>query len=108
MIRKDKSLNVLILVCFVLILGGCSFLSDSRENTQAINKAIDAGKTHFKEKYDLNVEFTRHKLNPPDLGTDVGLYGHIAEDKDTEVFLLINYETLVVVTVGLPEEIIQK
>ncbi|WP_336783372.1 hypothetical protein [Paenibacillus illinoisensis] len=81
---------------------------DSHENTQVINKAIEAGITHFKEKYGLNVEFTRHKLNPPDLGTDVGLYGHLVEDKDTEVFLLINYETLEVVTVGVPEEIIQK
>lgn len=105
MIRKDKSLKVLILVCFVLIMEGYSFSSDSRENTQAINKAIDTGKTHFKEKYDFNVESTRHKLNPPDLGTDVGLYGHLAEDKDTEVFLLIKYETLEVVTVGVPEEI---
>ncbi|WP_336764507.1 hypothetical protein [Paenibacillus sp. USHLN196] len=82
-------------------------MSDSHENTQAINKAKEAGKTHLKEKYDLNVEFTRQKLNPPDLGTDVGLYGHLAEDKDTEVFLLINYETLEVITVGVPEEIIQ-
>ncbi|MDK8189945.1 hypothetical protein QP794_07595 [Paenibacillus sp. UMB7766-LJ446] len=87
-------MNVLIFVCVVLIMGCCSFVSVSRENTQAINKAIEAGETHFKEKYNLNVEFTRHKLNPPDLGTDVGLYGHFTEDKDTEVFLLINYETL--------------
>ncbi|WP_152532788.1 MULTISPECIES: hypothetical protein [unclassified Paenibacillus] len=100
-------MNVLIFVCFVLIMACCSFVSDSRENTQAINKAIEAGETHFKEKYNLNFEFTRHKLNPPDLGTDVGLYGHLTEDKDTEVFLLINYETLEVVTVGVPEEIIQ-
>ena len=83
-------------------------MSYSREDAQAINKAMNAGKTYFKEKYDLNVEFTRHKFNPPDLGTDVGLYGHLTEDPDTEVFLLINYETLEVVTAGVPEELIKK
>ncbi|GIP44262.1 hypothetical protein J45TS6_27210 [Paenibacillus sp. J45TS6] len=82
-------------------------MSNSREDAQAVNKAMEAGKMYFKEKYDLNVEFTRHKFNPPDLGTDVGLYGHLTEDTDTEVFLLINYKTFEVVTVGVPEELIQ-
>lgn len=82
-------------------------MSDSREDAQTVNKAMEAGKTYFKEKYDLNVEFTRHKFNPPDLGTDVGLYGHLAEDKGTEVFLLINYETFEVVTAAVPEELTQ-
>lgn len=82
-------------------------MSDSREEAPAINKAMNAGKMYFKEKYDLNVEFTRHKFNPPDLGTDIGLYGYLKGDKDTEVFLLINYETLEVVTVGVPEELIK-
>lgn len=82
-------------------------MSDSREDAQAVTKAMEAGKMYFKEKYDLNVEFTRHKFNPPDLGTDVGLYGHLTEDTDIEVFLLINYETFEVITVGVPEELIE-
>ncbi|MEW4429892.1 hypothetical protein AB1I68_20715 [Paenibacillus pabuli] len=83
-------------------------MSDSREEAQAINKAMNAGKMYFKEEYDLNVEFTRHKFNPPDLGTDIGLYGYLKGDTDTEVFLLINYETLEVVTVGVPKELIKR
>ncbi|PAF30976.1 hypothetical protein [Paenibacillus sp. 7516] len=83
-------------------------MSDSREEAQAINKAMNAGKMYFKEKYDLNVEFTRHKFNPPDLGTDIGLYGYLKGDTDTEVFLLINYETLEVVTMGVPKELIKR
>ncbi|MGD0032701.1 hypothetical protein SLT67_15160 [Paenibacillus illinoisensis] len=83
-------------------------MSDSREEAQAINKAMNAGEMYFKEKYDLNVEFTRHKFNPPDLGTDIGLYGYLKGDTDTEVFLLINYETLEVVTVGVPNELIKR
>ncbi|MBD7969586.1 hypothetical protein [Paenibacillus gallinarum] len=82
-------------------------MADSRKDAQAVTKAMEAGKTYFKEKYDLNVEFTHHKFNPPDLGTDVGLYGHLTEDTDTEVFLLINYETFEVITVGVPEELIE-
>ncbi|WP_160036415.1 hypothetical protein [Paenibacillus sp. An7] len=83
-------------------------MSDSHEDTQAVTKAMEAGKTYFKEKYDLNVEFTHHKFNPPDLGTDVGLYGHLTDDTNTEVFILMNYETLEVLTAGVPKELIEK
>lgn len=89
-------------------MGGCSFKSDSSADTQVVSKAMEAGKTYFKEKYDLNVEFTRHKFNPPSLGADVGLYGHLIENTNTEVFLLINYKTLEIVTAAIPEGLINK
>lgn len=79
-------------------------MNSSNEDNR-VAAATEIGKEYFIENYQTEVEFTSHKFGPEDLGPEVGLNGHVKDNPEQEVFILINYETNEVVTAGVPDEL---
>ncbi|MEC0123400.1 hypothetical protein [Paenibacillus pabuli] len=73
-----------------------------------IDQATEIGQQYFIDQYNTKVEFTDHKFMPKDLSHNVSLSGHIQEDKETEISILIDYDTFEVQTAIVPKEMLKQ
>ncbi|MCG7384397.1 hypothetical protein [Paenibacillus sp. ACRRY] len=73
-----------------------------------IEEATQIGHQYFIDQYNTEVEFTDHKFMPKDLSRNVSLSGYVKDSKDTEITILIDYETFEVQTAVVPKELLDK
>lgn len=73
-----------------------------------IEEATQIGHQYFIDHYNTEVEFTSHKFMPKDLSRNVSLSGYVKDSKDTEITILIDYETFEVQTAVVPKELLDK
>jgi hypothetical protein len=86
-------------------LGGCNTIPNQGK---IIEEAIQVGQNYFIDEYSTEVEFTDHKFMPKDLSHNISLSGHVKENKDTEITILINYDTFKVQNAIVPKELLNK
>ncbi|NUU78017.1 hypothetical protein [Paenibacillus xylanilyticus] len=101
MIHK-KYLIFIFLMISIFVFTGCT--SDEQKDT--IQKAQQVSLAYFKENYGVDVQFTEHKFLPADLSHNVSLSGHIENNKETEVTILVNYDTFEVKNAIVPKELL--
>ncbi|MFK0522805.1 hypothetical protein ACINKY_11430 [Paenibacillus illinoisensis] len=80
----------------------------SNEQKETLEKAQQVSLTYFKENYGVEVEFTDYKFLPADLSHNMSLNGHVKNNKDTEITILVNYDTFEVQNVIVPKEILDQ
>lgn len=73
-----------------------------------IEQATQVGQQYFIDQYNTEVEFTDHKFMPKDLSHNVSLSGHVQDDKETEISILIDYDTFKVQTAIVPKELLKQ
>ncbi|WP_408894173.1 hypothetical protein [Paenibacillus taichungensis] len=73
-----------------------------------IEQATEIGQQYFIDQYNTEVEFTDHKFMPKDLSHNVSLSGHVQDDKETEISILIDYDTFEVQTAIVPKELLKQ
>ncbi|MDR9743835.1 hypothetical protein P4H27_05360 [Paenibacillus taichungensis] len=73
-----------------------------------IEQATEIGQQYFIDQYNTEVEFTDHKFMPKDLSQNVSLSGHVKEDKETEISILIDYDTFEFQTAVVPKELLKQ
>ncbi|WDQ34569.1 hypothetical protein PTQ21_10130 [Paenibacillus marchantiae] len=73
-----------------------------------IEQATEIGQQYFIDQYNTEVEFTDHKFMPKDLSHNVSLSGHVKEDKETEISILIDYDTFEFQTAIVPKELLKQ
>ncbi|RAI93673.1 hypothetical protein DET54_109129 [Paenibacillus pabuli] len=73
-----------------------------------IEQATEIGQQYFINQYNTEVEFTDHKFMPKDLSHNVSLNGHVQDDKETEISILIDYDTFKVQTAIVPKELLKQ
>ncbi|WP_413375601.1 hypothetical protein [Paenibacillus taichungensis] len=73
-----------------------------------IEQATEIGQQYFIDQYNTEVEFTDHKFMPKDLSHNVSLSGHVKDDKETEISILIDYDTFEVQTAIVPKELLKQ
>ncbi|WP_339849289.1 hypothetical protein [Paenibacillus sp. FSL W7-1088] len=73
-----------------------------------IEQATEIGQQYFIDQYNTEVEFTDHKFMPKDLSHNVSLSGHVKDDKETEVSILIDYDTFEFQTAIVPKELLKQ
>lgn len=73
-----------------------------------IEQATEIGQQYFIDQYNTEVEFTDHKFMPKDLSHNVSLSGHVKEDKETEISILIDYDTFKFQTAIVPKELLKQ
>ncbi|MDN8591609.1 hypothetical protein Q0V21_22855 [Paenibacillus sp. 11B] len=73
-----------------------------------IEQATEIGQQYFIDQYNTEVEFTDHKFMPKDLSHNVSLSGHVQDDKDTEISILIDYDTFEVQTAIVPKALLKQ
>ncbi|WP_354478915.1 hypothetical protein [Paenibacillus sp. PvP094] len=56
----------------------------------------------------MEVKFTDHKFLPADLSHNVSLSGHVKNNKNTEITILVNYDTFEVQNAIVPKEILDQ
>ncbi|SEK83724.1 MULTISPECIES: hypothetical protein [unclassified Paenibacillus] len=75
---------------------------------EIIEQATQVGQQYFIDQYNTEVEFTDHKFMPKDLSHNVSLSGHVQDDKETEISILIDYDTFKVQTAIVPKELLKQ
>lgn len=115
LLKPNKSIIFSRLIISMLLLmyliSGCSneaeldLKSISPEEREIILKAQETGRIYFEEKYNADIEYTKYKFTPTSLASTVGLNGHVKGNPEQEIFLLINYETYVIDTASVPQEL---
>ncbi|PWW44923.1 MULTISPECIES: hypothetical protein [Paenibacillus] len=73
-----------------------------------IEQATEIGQQYFINQYNTEVEFTDHKFMPKDLSHNVSLNGYVQDDKETEISILIDYNTFKVQTAIVPKELLKQ
>ncbi|KOY13047.1 hypothetical protein [Paenibacillus xylanivorans] len=73
-----------------------------------IEQATEIGQQYFIDQYNTEVEFTDHKFMPKDLSHNVSLSGHVQDEKETEISILIDYDTFEVQTAIVPKELLKQ
>lgn len=73
-----------------------------------IEQATEIGQQYFIDQYNMEVEFTDHKFMPKDLSHNVSLSGYVQDDKETEISILIDYDTFEVQTAIVPKELLKQ
>ncbi|MGX1826737.1 hypothetical protein ACWIE6_00675 [Paenibacillus taichungensis] len=73
-----------------------------------IEQATEIGQQYFIDQYNTEVEFTDHKFMPKDLSHNVSLSGHVKDDKEKEISILIDYDTFKVQTAIVPKELLKQ
>ncbi|WP_164783223.1 hypothetical protein [Paenibacillus amylolyticus] len=66
------------------------------------------GHQYFINHYNTEVEFIDHKFMPKDLSHNISLSGHVKDHKETEITILIDYDTFEVQTAVVPKELLDK
>lgn len=66
------------------------------------------GYQYFIDHYNTKVEFTEHKFMPKDLSHNISLSGHVKNNKETTITILIDYDTLEVQTAVVPKALLDK
>lgn len=102
LIRKHLTFSFLLICSF--LFSGCM----SNEQKETLEKAQQVSLTYFKENYGVEVEFTDYKFLPADLSHNMSLNGHVKNNKDTEITILVNYDTFEVQNVIVPKEILDQ
>ncbi|SMF91544.1 hypothetical protein SAMN05661091_5491 [Paenibacillus uliginis N3/975] len=105
--RKRSLFTYLLLIGMILlILGGCNRMTDEEKETLRLTQ--EAAEAYFHEKYGVEVEFTKHKISPPDLAHTVGFNGHIKDNEEEKVFILVNYDDYTIEAASVPEDLPSK
>ncbi|WP_340400685.1 hypothetical protein [Paenibacillus sp. FSL H8-0079] len=73
-----------------------------------IEEATQVGHQYFIDHYNTEVEFTDHKFMPKDLSHNISLSGHVENNKETEISILIDYDTFEVQTAVVPKELLDQ
>ncbi|PAF31270.1 hypothetical protein CHI14_12140 [Paenibacillus sp. 7516] len=102
LIRKHLTFSFF-LIC-IFLFSGCM----SNEQKETLEKAQQVSLTYFKENYGVEVEFTDYKFLPADLSHNMSLNGHVKNNKDTEITILVNYDTFEVQNAIVPKEILDQ
>lgn len=101
---KRSLLTYLLIIGMIgLILGGCNRMNNQEKETVRLSQ--EAADAYFKEKYGVEVEFTDHKVSPPDLASTVGFNGHLKDQSEKKVFVLVNYEDYSIEAASVPEDL---
>ncbi|MCG7377779.1 hypothetical protein MH215_12310 [Paenibacillus sp. ACRSA] len=66
------------------------------------------GHQYFIDHYNTEVEFTEHKFMPKDLSNNISLSGHVKNNKETTITILIDYDTFEVQTAVVPKALLDK
>jgi len=75
---------------------------------KTIEEATQVGHQYFTDHYNTEVEFTDHIFMPKDLSHNISLSGHVKNNKETEITILINYDTFEVQTAVVPKELLDQ
>lgn len=102
LIKKHLTFSFLFICIF--LFSGCI----SSEQKETLEKAQQVSLTYFKENYGVEVEFTDYKYLPADLSHNVSLSGHVKNNKDTGITILVNYDTFEVQNAIVPKEILDQ
>ncbi|WP_166244898.1 DUF1433 domain-containing protein [Paenibacillus turpanensis] len=74
------------------------------EKSEIIKKAEQAAANHFKEKYNLDVEFTDHKFEPKEFAS-VKVYGNVKGEPEDTLDASVNFaDNYSVGPVSLPQK----
>ncbi|WP_339285744.1 hypothetical protein [Paenibacillus sp. FSL R5-0486] len=73
-----------------------------------IEEATQVGHQYFIDHYNTEVEFTDHTFMPKDLSHNISLSGHVKNNKETEITILIDYDTFEVQTAVVPKELLDQ
>lgn len=86
-------------------MGGCNSIPNQ---DKIIEKATQVGYQYFIDHYNTEVEFIDHTFMPKDLSHNISLSGHVKDNKETEITILIDYDTFEVQTAVVPKELLDK
>lgn len=73
-----------------------------------IEEATQVGHQYFIDHYNTEVEFTDHTFMPKDLSHNISLSGHVKNNKETEITILIDYDTFEVQTAVVLKELLDQ
>lgn len=73
-----------------------------------IEEATQIGQKYFIDEYSTEVKFTEHKFMPKDLSHNISLSGYVKANKDTEITILIDYDTFKVQNAIVPKELLKR
>ncbi|WP_405155381.1 hypothetical protein [Paenibacillus sp. FSL K6-0108] len=103
--KKILIISIALLLLSVLLVG-CS--NTIPNQGKIIEEATQVGQKYFIDEYSTEVEFTDHKFMPKDLSHNIGLSGHVKSNEDTEITILIDYDTFRVQNAIVPKELLNK
>lgn len=86
-------------------MGGCNSITNQ---DKIIEEATQVGHQYFINHYNTEVEFIDHKFMPKDLSHNISLSGHVKNNKETEITIIIDYDTFEVQTAVVPKELLDK
>lgn len=86
-------------------MGGCNSIPNQ---DKIIEKATQVGYQYFIDHYNTEVEFIDHTFMPKDLSHNISLSGHVKNNKEIEITILIDYDTFEVQTAVVPKELLDK
>ncbi|MDR6725626.1 hypothetical protein J2W91_004128 [Paenibacillus amylolyticus] len=104
-IFKISQFKTITIIFLILMLGGCNSIPNQNK---IIKEASQVGHQYFIEYYNTEVEFNEHKFMPKDLSHNISLSGYVKNNKETEITILINYDTFEVQTAVVPKELLDK
>ncbi|WP_055105796.1 hypothetical protein [Paenibacillus ihumii] len=102
-----KGMRIFLIVCLsilILLVGGCKSKEELKREEEIRVKAEQVGVNHFKEKYNVDVVFTRYDIMPSYISSTIYFEGHIKGEKDKEIDIFISYITYEVSSAGIPKE----
>lgn len=101
--KRFKLTCMLLIAMVMLVLGGCSSISD--QDQERVRTTQETAVKYLAKKYGIETEFTYYKISPPDFAHTVGHTGHIKGQEEEEVFVLVNYDNMQIESVSVPEGI---
>lgn len=106
MVRKNFLFTGFLFLMFAFLIGcGAQMKQPAEEQRQAeADKAMAVGTQYFKEKYGLEVDWTRHEFQPEYVSDNLALYGNVHGKPDQEVYAQVDYRTFEVISTVRPEE----
>ncbi|KAA8783119.1 hypothetical protein EC604_04580 [Paenibacillus amylolyticus] len=102
--KKIQYISTLLII-LAFIVGGCNTFPNQ---DQVVEKATQVGYQYFIDHYNTEVNFTDHKFMPKDLSHNVNLSGHVKDNQEVSISILIDYDTFEVQTAVVPKELLDK
>ena len=75
---------------------------------EIIEQATQVGQQYFIDQYNTEVEFTDHKFMPETSDHNVSWKRTCGRDKETEISILIDYDTFKVQTAIVPKKLLKQ
>lgn len=103
--RKNVRFTGFLILIFAILIGcEAAMKQEQKRNEEAVQQALAIGTEYFKSKYDVEAEWTDHQFQPEYASNNVALYGHVKDNPDKKIYILINYKTFEVVSSVHPNE----